>query len=450
MSDELQFVKTRDPNQPEFIQSVTEVYGSLKAVLDKEAAYRKAKIFERLVEPERVIIFRVPWQDDSGEFQINRGFRIQWSSAIGPYKGGCRFHPTVNLSIMKFLAFEQTFKNALTTLPMGGAKGGSDFDPKGRSESEIMRFCQSFMVELYRHIGPDTDVPAGDVGVGAREIGYMFGMYRRIKNEFTGVFTGKAPCYGGSYMRPEATGYGNTYFAGEMAATTGRSLKGAVCLISGSGNVAQFTIEKLAKVGAKPITASDSSGYIYVPGGFTEEMAEALKILKNVKRGRIKEMAETFPGQVEYTPFTPQTGPGIQWQHKADCVFPSATQNEINERDAQTMVNNGVWLVSEGSNMSTTLAGVEIFQAGKLLYGPAKASNAGGVATSGLEMSQNSMRYKWSPEEVDQKLKHIMVTIHKTCLETAAKYGRPGDYVAGANAAGFIKVADAMLAQGLV
>ncbi len=448
MSESLQFIKDRDPHQPEFIQSVTEVYGSLKAVLDTEAAYRRAKIFERLLEPERVVMFRVPWQDDQGEFQINRGFRVQWSSAIGPYKGGCRFHPSVNLSIMKFLAFEQTFKNSLTTLPMGGGKGGSDFDPKGRSESEIMRFCQSFMLELFRHIGPDTDVPAGDVGVGAREIGYMFGMYRRIKNEFTGVLTGKGPSYGGSHIRPEATGYGNVYFASEMAQTAGRSLAGAVCLVSGSGNVAQFTLEKLIQVGAKPVTASDSSGYIYAPQGFTGEMVAFLKDLKNVRRGRVKEVAEAFPG-VEYTPFDQKSGPGVQWQHRADCVFPSATQNEINEADAQAMVNNGVWLVSEGSNMSSTLGAVEIFQDNKLLYGPAKASNAGG-ATSGLEMSQNSMRYRWSPEEVDQKLKHIMVTIHKTCLETAARYGRSGDYAAGANAAGFIKVADAMLAQGLV
>jgi len=447
MSDDLQFVRDRDPDQPEFLQSVTEVYDSLKVVLEAEPAYRKAKIFERLAEPERMIIFRVPWMDDKGEVQVNRGFRIQWSSAIGPYKGGCRFHPSVNLSIMKFLAFEQTFKNSLTTLPMGGGKGGSDFDPKGKSEAEVMRFCQNFMLEMFRHIGPNTDVPAGDVGVGAREIGYMYGIYKKVRNEFTGVLTGKGLSYGGSYIRPEATGYGNVYFADEMAKAAGKSLSGAVCLVSGSGNVAQFTLDKLIQLGAKPVTASDSGGYIYAPEGLTAEMVESLKELKNVKRGRIKEMAEIYPA-IQYTAFSGKAG--IQWNHKADCVFPSATQNEINADDAQTMVKNGVWLVSEGSNMSTSLEGVGLLQAAKVLYGPAKAANAGGVATSGLEMSQNSIRYLWTPEEVDQKLKSIMVTIHKTCRETAARYGRPGDYVLGANAAGFIKVAEAMLAQGVV
>ena len=449
MSDELQFVRERDPDQPEFLQSVTEVFESLKVVLDAEPAYRQAKIFERLAEPERVMMFRVPWVDDKGEVQVNRGFRVQWSSAIGPYKGGCRFHPSVNLSIMKFLAFEQTFKNSLTTLPMGGGKGGSDFDPKGKSDNEVMRFCQSFMLELYRHIGPNTDVPAGDVGVGGREIGFMYGMYKKIRNEFTGVFTGKGLSYGGSFIRPEATGYGNVYFADEMAKAAGRSLSGAVCLVSGSGNVAQFTLEKLLQVGAKPVTASDSSGYIYVPAGFSAEMVQFLKDLKNKKRGRIKEMADAFPG-VEYTAFGREAEAGVQWNHKADCVFPSATQNEINGGDAQAMVNNGVWLVSEGSNMSTTLDGVKTFLDNKMLYGPAKAANAGGVATSGLEMSQNSMRYLWTPEEVDAKLKSIMVTIHKSCLETSERYGRKGDYVLGANAAGFIKVAEAMMAQGVV
>jgi len=448
MSDALQVVRGRDPNEPEFLQSVTEVYESLKVVLDQETVYRRAKVFERLLEPERVLMFRVPWQDDQGEFQVNRGFRVQWSSAIGPYKGGCRFHPTVNLSIMKFLAFEQTFKNALTTLPMGGGKGGSDFDPKGKSDAEVMRFCQSFMMELQRHIGPNTDVPAGDMGVGGREIGFMYGMYKKLRNEFTGVLTGKGLSYGGSFIRPEATGYGNVYFADEMARAAGRSLAGAVCLVSGSGNVAQFTLEKLLQVGAKPVSASDSGGYVYVAEGFSAEMVEYLKDLKNNKRGRISEMASAFKG-VDYAPFNGQ-GAGAQWRHKADCVFPSATQNEINGADAQAMVDNGVWLVSEGSNMSTTLEGVKTFQEAKTLYGPAKASNAGGVATSGLEMSQNSQRYQWTPEEVDQRLKGIMVTIHKTCLETAARYGRPNDYVLGANAAGFIKVAEAMLAQGLV
>ncbi len=449
MSDGLQVAKNRDPDQPEFLQSVTEVFESLKVVLEAEPVYRRAKIFERLVEPERVVIFRVPWQDDQGEIHVNRGFRVQWNSAIGPYKGGCRFHPSVNLSIMKFLAFEQTFKNSLTTLPMGGGKGGSDFDPKGKSEAEVMRFCQSFMLELFRHLGPDTDVPAGDMGVGAREIGYMFGMYRKIKNEFTGVFTGKGLSFGGSFMRPEATGYGNVYFADEMAKAAGRSLAGTTCLVSGSGNVAQFTLEKLLQLGAKPVTASDSCGYIYVPGGFTMEMLECLKDFKNKRRCRIQEMADRFPG-IEYTAFATKAEAGKQWNHRADCVFPSATQNEITADDAQTMINNGVWLVSEGSNMSTTNEGVAVLQDAKVLYAPGKASNAGGVATSGLEMSQNSMRYLWTPEEVDQRLKNIMVTIHKSCLETAARFGRPGDYVLGANAAGFIKVAEAMLAQGLI
>ncbi len=449
MSEELQFVKDRDPHELEFHQSVAEVHECLKPVLDQEPAYRRAKIFERLLEPERVVMFRVPWQTDQGEFMVNRGYRIQWNSAIGPYKGGCRFHPSVNLSIMKFLAFEQTFKNSLTTLPMGGGKGGSDFNPKGKSENEVMRFCQSFMLEMFRHIGPDTDVPAGDVGVGGREIGYMFGMYKRIRNEFTGVLTGKGLSYGGSYVRPEATGYGNAYFASEMAKAAGRSLQGAICLVSGSGNVAQFTLEKLLQLGAKPVSASDSSGYVYVEQGFTKEMLAELKALKNVRRGRIKELADAFPGVV-FTPFDGLPGPSPQWNHRADCAFPSATQNEISDVDARKLVQNGVWMVSEGSNMSTTLEGIAVFQDAKILFGPSKAANAGGVATSGLEMSQNSMRYLWTPEEVDQRLKHIMVTIHQACLDTAARFGRPGDYVLGANAAGFIKVAEAMLAQGLV
>ena len=448
MSDDLQFVRDRDPIQFEFLQSVTEVYDSLKIVFEREHIYRKEKIFERLVEPERIIIFRVPWEDDKGEIHINRGYRVQWNSAIGPYKGGIRFHPSVNLSIMKFLAFEQTFKNSLTTLPMGGGKGGANFDPKGKSDTEVMRFCQSFMLELYRHIGPDTDVPAGDMGVGGREIGYMFGMFKRVQNMFNGALTGKGITYGGSYIRPAATGYGNVYFADEMAKTRGRSLNGAVCMVSGSGNVAQFTLEKLLHLGAKPITASDSTGYVYAPDGFTVEMVEALKELKNIKRGRIKELTETFK-DLQYTEFG-ESGSGIQWNHKADCAFPSATQNEVNVQDAETMVQNGLWLLSEGSNMSTTLEGMRVFNNANVLFGPSKASNAGGVATSGLEMSQNSMRYLWTPEEVDSRLKNIMVSIHKTCLETAARFGHPGDYVLGANAAAFIKVADAMIAQGLV
>ena len=447
MNDELKTVARRDPHEPEFMQTVTETYAALKTVLDAEPAMRKAKIFERLIEPERMIMFRVPWQRDDGEYMVNRGFRVQWNSAIGPYKGGFRFHPSVNLSIMKFLAFEQTFKNSLTTLPMGGGKGGSDFDPKGKSENEIMRFCQAFMIEVFRHLGPDTDVPAGDVGVGGREIGYMFGMYKKIKNEFTGVLTGKGLSYGGSYIRPEATGYGNVYFAGEMANEAGKGLSGAVCLVSGSGNVAQFTLEKLLHLGAKPVSASDSNGCIYAPEGLTQEMVDYLKYLKNNRRGRIKEMAEAFKS-ITYTDF--DGNPGLQWDRKADCVFPSATQNEITAADAEKIVANGVWMVSEGSNMSTTLEGVNIFQDAGIIFGPSKASNAGGVATSGLEMSQNSMRYLWTPEEVEQKLKKIMITIHKNCLETAARYNRPNDYVFGANAAGFIKVAEAMMAQGLV
>ncbi|MDR1921688.1 MAG: NADP-specific glutamate dehydrogenase [Candidatus Adiutrix sp.] len=449
MSDDLQFAARRNPNEPEFLQTVTEVYDSIKVVLEAEPAYRKAKIFERLAEPERVVMFRVPWQDDSGEYQVNRGFRVQWSSAIGPYKGGCRFHPSVNMSIMKFLAFEQTLKNSLTTLPMGGGKGGADFDPKGKSDDEVMRFCQSFMGEMFRHIGPDTDIPAGDIGVGGREIGFMFGAYKKIKNEFSGVLTGKGLSYGGSRIRPEATGYGNVYFADEMAKTAGRSLAGAACLVSGSGNVAQFTLEKLLHLGAKPITASDSDGYAHAPEGLTSDMVEFIKDLKNNRRGRIKELAEAFRN-VEYVAFGRNGSSGLQWNHRADCVFPSATQNEINEGDAETLVRRGVWLVSEGSNMSATLGGAAVFQKAKILYAPAKASNAGGVAVSGLEMCQNSMRHQWSAEEVDRRLKNIMVTIHKTCLETAARYNRPGDYVFGANAAGFVKVAQAMTAQGLV
>lgn len=449
LPDELKFVADRDPFEKEFHQTATEVYASIKPVLDQNPIYRKGRILERLFEPERVVTFRVPWTDDKGEIHVNRGYRVQWSSSIGPYKGGFRFHPSVNLSIMKFLAFEQTFKNALTTLPLGGGKGGSDFDPKGRSDDEVMRFCQSFMCELFRHLGPDTDIPAGDIGVGGREIGFMFGMYKRLANKFNGVLTGKGITYGGSHMRPEATGYGNVYFANEMATAAGRSLKGAVCLVSGSGNVAQFTLEKLIEVGAKPVTASDSAGYIYDPSGFTQEKVDYLKYLKNVTRGRIKEMAVAFPGLV-YTPFDGQPGPSPQWNHKADCVFPSATQNEILVQDAETIVKNGVWMVSEGSNMSTVLEGVDVFLNSGVIFGPSKASNAGGVATSGLEMTQNSQRYLWTPAEVDQKLKNIMVSIHKSCVAASEQYGCPGNYVFGANAAGFIKVADAMLAQGLV
>ncbi len=394
-------------------------------------------------------MFRVPWLDDQGEVQINRGFRIEMNSAIGPYKGGLRFHPSVNLGILKFLAFEQVFKNSLTTLPMGGGKGGSDFDPKGKSDNEVMRFCQSFMSELYRHIGPNTDVPAGDIGVGAREIGYLFGQYKRLKNEFTGVLTGKGINWGGSLIRPEATGYGSVYFAAEMAATRGETLEGKVCLVSGSGNVAQYTVEKLLEMGAKVVTLSDSSGFIYDEEGITREKLDFVMELKNLRRGRIKEYAEEFKSAV-YTPADPNLDYNPMWDIKADCAFPSATQNEINGKDAENMVKNGVFLVSEGANMPTTIEGVKIFLENNVLYGPGKAANAGGVAVSGLEMVQNSMRLPWSREEVDNRLRHIMKSIHKTCVETAERYGTPGNYVNGANIGGFLKVANAMLDQGVV
>lgn len=449
MSDILQLVESRDPNQREFHQAVKEVVESLKPVMDQNPEYRKMKVLERLIEPERVIMFRVPWVDDKGDVQVNRAFRVEMSSAIGPYKGGLRFHPSVNLGILKFLAFEQVFKNALTTLPMGGGKGGSDFDPKGKSDGEVMRFCQSFMSELFRHIGHDTDVPAGDIGVGAREIGYLFGMYKKLSNKFTGVLTGKSLGWGGSLIRPEATGYGAVYFAEEMLATRDKSLKGCVSLVSGSGNVAQYTIEKLLDLGAKPVTASDSSGYIYDEAGIDREKLDFIMTLKNIKRGRIEEYTAKYTDAV-YTPVDPSLDYNPLWSHKADCAFPSATQNEINAKDAQTMVNNGVVVVSEGANMPTTPEGVEIFIENKLLYGPGKAANAGGVSVSGLEMSQNSMRLSWSREEVDERLQTIMKNIHKTCLDAAQEYGTPGNYVNGANIAGFVKVVNAMLDQGIV
>ncbi len=449
MSDIIEIVKLRDPNENEFHQAVTEVMESVKPVLDRNPEYREARILERLVEPERVIIFRVPWMDDRGGIHVNRGFRVEMNSAIGPYKGGLRFHPSVNLGILKFLAFEQVFKNALTTLPMGGGKGGSDFDPKGKSDNEIMRFCQSFMCELSRYIGPNTDVPAGDIGVGAREIGYLFGMYKKLCNEFTGVLTGKGLNWGGSLIRPEATGYGSVYFASEMLATRQDTLEEKVCLVSGSGNVAQYTIEKIIDLGGKAITCSDSSGYIYDAEGFDRQKLAFLALLKNVRRGRVKEYVEKYPS-AEYTPVDPSLGYNPLWNHKAACAFPSATQNEINEKDAQNLVNNGVSLVCEGANMPTVPEGIEIFLANNLLYGPGKAANAGGVSVSGLEMSQNSMRLSWSREEVDTRLKTIMMNIHKTCQETAEQYASPGNYVIGANIAGFVKVVDAMLDQGLV
>jgi glutamate dehydrogenase (NADP+) len=449
MTDIMDVIKERDPQEREFHQAVHEVVESVKPVLDQNPIYRQAKIPQRLVEPERVIMFRVPWMDDQGNVQINRGFRIEMNSSLGPYKGGLRFHPSVNLGILKFLAFEQVFKNALTTLPMGGGKGGSDFDPKGKSDNEVMRFCQSFMCELFRHIGPNTDVPAGDIGVGAREIGYLFGMYKKLRNEFTGVLTGKGLNWGGSLIRPEATGYGSVYFAAEMLATRNETLQGKTCLVSGSGNVAQFTAEKLIELGAKAVTLSDSSGYIYDESGLNGEKLEYVKILKNVRRGRISEYADKYPSAI-YTPVDPALDHNPLWNHKADCAFPSATQNEINGQDAQNLINNGIILVCEGANMPTVPEGIDIFKDHKILYGPGKAANAGGVSVSGLEMTQNSMRLVWTREEVDNRLKLIMKTIHRTCVDAAERYGAAGNYEAGANIAGFVKVVDAMLDQGLV
>ena len=449
MSEIMEYVKSRDPHEREFHQAVGEVMETVKPVLDQNPVYRRARIPERLVEPERVILFRVPWMDDQGVIQVNRGFRIQMNSAIGPYKGGLRFHPSVNLGILKFLAFEQVFKNALTTLPMGGGKGGSDFNPKGKSDNEVMRFCHSFMCELFRHIGPDTDVPAGDIGVGAREIGFLFGMYKKLRNEFSGVFTGKGLNWGGSLIRPEATGYGSVYFASEMLATRSQTLEGKVCLVSGSGNVAQYTVEKLIQLGAKPVSMSDSNGCIYDESGITAEKLAFVMNLKNVRRGRIKEYADKYPSAV-YTPIDPAADHNPLWNYKADCAFPSATQNEVNGKDAQNLVKNGVKLVTEGANMPTTPEGVDIFLEHKLLYGPGKAANAGGVSVSGLEMTQNSMRLSWTREEVDNRLKMIMKSIHTAASSAAERYGMPGNYVAGANIAGFLKVVDAMMDQGVV
>ena len=442
-------IKTKNSNEPEFLQAVQEVAESVALVYEKYPEYRAAKIFERIIEPERVLMFRVSWMNDQGEIQINRGYRIQMNSAIGPYKGGLRFHPSVNLSILKFLAFEQVFKNSLTSLPMGGAKGGSDFDPKHKSDNEVMRFCQSFMSELYRHIGPDTDVPAGDIGVGGREIGYLYGQYKKLCNEFTGVLTGKGLAWGGSLIRPEATGYGAVYLAAEMAGTRGQSLEGKTCLVSGSGNVAQYTVEKLIQMGAKAVTLSDSSGYIFDAKGIDRKKLNFIMQLKNVRRGRIKEYAEQFKEAV-YTPLDPKANFNPLWNHKADCAFPSATQNEINAKDAQNLLKNGVYIVSEGSNMPTMADGVQQFLDAGILYAPGKAANAGGVAVSGLEMAQNSMRLPWPREEVDTRLQQIMKNIHKTCVETSERFGTPGNYVNGANIGGFLKVANAMMDQGLV
>jgi len=442
-------VKAKNPAEPEFHQAVQEVFDSLRLVLERHPEFISAKILERITEPERVLMFRVPWTDDRGEVQVNRGFRIEMNSAIGPYKGGLRFHPSVNLGILKFLAFEQVFKNSLTTLPMGGGKGGSDFDPKGKSDNEVMRFCQSFMTELNRHIGPDTDVPAGDIGVGGREIGFLFGQYKRLRNEFTGVLTGKGLAWGGSLIRPEATGYGCVYFAAEMLKTKKDSLDGKLCLVSGSGNVSQYTIEKLLDMGAKPVTASDSNGVLYDPDGIDREKLAWIMELKNVRRGRMREYTEHFKKAI-FMPTDLKMDHNPLWNIKADCAFPGATQNEINAKDAANLIKNGVKLVAEGANMPSTLEATKMFLDAGVLYGPAKAANAGGVATSGLEMAQNSMRICWTREEVDDRLHKIMIAIHKNCYETSEMYGAKGNLVHGANIAGFLKVANSMLDQGLV
>ncbi|HMB20516.1 MAG TPA: NADP-specific glutamate dehydrogenase [Spirochaetota bacterium] len=441
-------VKKIDPEQKEFIQAVEEVMHSLEPTIDKHPEYVKANIYERIVEPERVIIFRIPWADDKGNVHVNRGFRVQFNNAIGPFKGGLRFHPSVNLGIIKFLGFEQIFKNALTTLPMGGGKGGSDFDPKGKSDMEVMRFTQSFMRELYRHIGPETDVPAGDIGVGGREIGYMYGYYKKIRNEHTGVLTGKGLDYGGSLIRPEATGYGAVYFAAEMMKTRQKDFIGKVAIVSGSGNVAQYTTEKVNELGGKVISLSDSSGTIIDEAGIDDEKLKFAMDLKNVRRGRIKEYADKY--NVSYfenkTVWEVVKEQGI----KLDMAFPSATQNEIDGSDAEALVKNGCYCVSEGANMPSTPEAIKIYMDNDVLYGPGKAANAGGVATSGLEMSQNSLRFSWSREEVDDKLQTIMRNIHSSCLEASEAYGQKGNYMMGANIAGFTKVANAMLAFGIV
>ncbi len=445
----LETVKKRNPNEPEFIQAAQEVIDSLTPVFEKNHEYNRLKILERILEPERMITFRITWLDDKGEVQVNRGYRVQMNSAIGPYKGGLRFHPSVTPSVLKFLAFEQIFKNALTGIPMGGGKGGSDFDPKGKSENEIMKFCQAFMGELARHIDHRLDVPAGDIGVGGREIGYLFGAYKKIKNEFTGVLTGKGIGWGGSLIRTEATGYGLIYFAENMLQNKGDSLKGKTCLVSGSGNVAQYSIEKINQMGAKAITASDSSGFILDEAGIVGEKLEFLKDLKNNRRGRISEYADKFKGATFHAT-DPKADQNKLWTIKADCAFPCATQNEINEKDANNLVKGGINLLGEGANMPTTIEGINIIIDNGVMYSPGKASNAGGVATSGLEMTQNYMGQNWTREEVDSKLQGIMKNIHDTCLAAAAEYGKPGNYMVGANIAGFLKVANAMKAQGVI
>ena len=441
-NDVLALAKKRNPSEPEFLQAVEEFMGSLEPVLEQRPEYQETRLLERLIEPERVVMFRVPWLNDRNQVEVNRGYRIQFNSALGPYKGGLRFHATVNLSILKFLSFEQIFKNSLTTLSMGGGKGGSDFDPKGKSDTEVMRFCQSFMTELQRHIGKDTDVPAGDIGVGAREIGYLFGQYKRLANEFSGVLTGKAIGWGGSLIRPEATGYGAVYFAQEMLGVRGDALDGKTCVVSGSGNVAQYTVEKLLELGAKPVTLSDSSGFIHDPDGITREKLDFVMELKNVRRGRIKEYADEFDAKY--------VADGRPWGIACDAAFPSATQNEIDDDDAKELLKNGCTVVAEGANMPSTPEAVDVFVESGILYGPGKAANAGGVATSGLEMSQNAMRLSWTADEVDSRLRQIMRQIHTATYEAAERYGSKGNYVVGANIAGFVKVADAMLAHGVV
>lgn len=436
-------VDKNNPNEPEFLQSVREVAETVIPFIEENEKYQNAKLLERMVEPERVILFRVPWTADNGDIMINKGYRIQFNSAIGPYKGGLRFHPSVNLSVLKFLGFEQTLKNALTTLPMGGGKGGSNFDPKGKSDAEVMRFCQSFMTELSKYIGADTDVPAGDIGVGGREIGYLFGQYKRLRNEFTGVLTGKGFSFGGSLMRPQATGYGNVYFTQNMLETKGDTLKGKTVVISGSGNVAQYAVEKATQLGAKVLTMSDSGGYIYDEEGILAEKLAFLMDLKNVKRGRISEYVTKYPKAKYFEGERP-------WGVKCDIAMPCATQNELNEEEAKTLIKNGCICVGEGANMPSTPEAVEVFLHAKILFSPGKASNAGGVATSGLEMSQNSMRYNWTAEEVDEKLHKIMKDIHQACVTYGKQKDGYVDYVKGANIAGFVKVADAMLAQGIV
>ena len=449
MSDIINTVYARDPDEKEFHQAIEEVIESVKPVLDQSPQYRQEAVLERIIEPERVISFRIPWLDDQGSVKVNRGFSIEMNSAIGPYKGGLRFHPSVNQSILKFLAFEQTFKNALTTMPLGGGASGSDFDPKGKSDDEVMRFCQSFMTELFHHIGANTDIPTPDIGVGAREIGYLFGMFKKLSNEFTGALTGKGINWGGSLIRPQAAGYGCVYFAAEMLETRNITLEGQTCLVSGSGNVAQHTVEKLVDLGAKVVTLSDSSGYIYDPEGIDADKLIYVKRLKNIRRGRIKDYAEKYPSAA-YTEADAAAGFNPLWNHRAVCAFPCATQNEINEQDAYNLINNNIKLVCEGANMPCTPAAIDIFLERNVLFAPGKAANAGGVAVSGLELVQNSMRLNWLGEEVDQRLKIIMKGIHSTCLQAAEQYGTPGNFLIGANIAGFTKVVDAMLDQGLV